>query len=159
MPNNYVKPPVEASIDSTGTVRSRQVLRSMRSVDAACKSVAAGLHGDARHRVHIRQRALEGSLFRKLVFPTPSRRPFCPCPSSVLPASHELDLALLTTYTLDLEVLLALPLSLVARSNNGLEDLLSDPLFLLEALRRARERIHVFEDRAIIAIPRTRREL
>ena len=75
------------------------------------------------------------------------------------PASHELDFALLTTYTLDLEALLALPLSLVARSDNGLEDLLTDPLLLLEALRRAGERIHVFVDRAGIAIPRTRREL
>ena len=75
------------------------------------------------------------------------------------PAGYELDFALLTTYTLDLEALLALPLSLVARSDNGLEELLSDPLLLIEALRRARERIHVFVDRAGIAIPRTRREL
>ena len=75
------------------------------------------------------------------------------------PAGHELDFALLTTYTLDLEALLALPLSLVARSDNGLEDLLADPLLLLEALRRAGERIHVFVDRAGIAIPRARREL
>ena len=75
------------------------------------------------------------------------------------PAGHELDFALLTTYTLDLEALLALPLGLVARSDNGLEELLADPLLLLEALRRAGERIHVFVDRAGIAIPRTRREL
>ena len=75
------------------------------------------------------------------------------------PAGHELEFALLTTYTLDLEALLALPLSLVARSDNGLEDLLADPLLLLEALRRAGERIHVFVDRSGIAIPRTRREL
>ena len=75
------------------------------------------------------------------------------------PAGHELDFALLTTYTLDLEALLALPLSLVARSDNGLEDLLADPLLLLEALRRAGERIHVFVDRSGIAIPRARREL
>ena len=75
------------------------------------------------------------------------------------PAGHELDFALLTTYTLDLEAQLALPLGLVARSDSGLEDLLADPLLLLEALRRAGERIHVFVDRAGIAIPRTRREL
>ncbi len=75
------------------------------------------------------------------------------------PTGHELDFALLTTYTLDLEALLALPLGLVARSDNGLEDLLADPLLLLEALRRAGERIHVFVDRAGIAIPCTRREL
>lgn len=75
------------------------------------------------------------------------------------PAGHELDFALLTTYTLDLEALLALPLGLVTRSDGGLEDLLADPLLLLEALRRAGERIHLFVDRAGIAIPRTRREL
>ncbi len=75
------------------------------------------------------------------------------------PPDHELDVALLTTYTLDLEALLALPLSLVARSDNTLEDLLADPLLLLEAVRRAGERIQVFVDRAGIAIPRTRREL
>ena len=75
------------------------------------------------------------------------------------PADYNLDFALVTTYTLNLEALLALPLGLVARADNGLEDLLADPLLLLEALRRAGERIHVFVDRAGIAIPRKRREL
>ncbi len=75
------------------------------------------------------------------------------------PAGYDLDFALLTTYTLDLEALLALPLGLVARADNRLEELLADPLLLLEALRRAGERIHVFVDRAGIAIPRQRREL
>lgn len=75
------------------------------------------------------------------------------------PAGYDLDFALLTTYTLNLEALLALPLGVVARADNRLEDLLADPLLLLEALRRAGERIHVFVDRAGIAIPRQRREL
>ena len=75
------------------------------------------------------------------------------------PAGYDLDFALLTTYTLDLEAQLALPLGFVARADNGLEGLLADPLLLLEALRRAGERIHVFVDRAGIAIPRKRREL
>ena len=75
------------------------------------------------------------------------------------PAGYDLDFALLTTYTLDLEALLALPLGLVARADSGLEDLLADPLLLIEAMRRAGERIHVFVDRAGIAIPRRRREL
>ena len=75
------------------------------------------------------------------------------------PAGYELDFAVLTTYTLDLEALLALPLGIVARADQGLDDLLADPLLLLEALREAGERIHVFVDRAGIAIPRTRREL
>ena len=75
------------------------------------------------------------------------------------PAGYDLDFALLTTYTLNLETMLALPLSLVARADNGLEELLADPLLLLEALRRAGERIHVFVDRGGIAVPRQRREL
>ena len=75
------------------------------------------------------------------------------------PAGYDLDFALLTTYTLDLEALLALPLSVIARADKGVEDLLADPLLLLEALRQAGERIHVFVDQAGIAIPRNRREL
>ena len=75
------------------------------------------------------------------------------------PPGHDLDFALLTTYTLNLEALLALPLSLVAQSDDGLENLLTDPLLLFEALRRAGERIHVFVDRSGIAIPHRRREL
>ena len=75
------------------------------------------------------------------------------------PAGHELDFALLTTYTLDLEASLALPLGMVARTDGGLDELLADPLLLLEASRRAGERIHIFVDRAGIAIPRSRREL
>ncbi|MCY4319908.1 MAG: phospholipase D family protein [Alphaproteobacteria bacterium] len=75
------------------------------------------------------------------------------------PGGYDLDFALLTTYTLNLETMLALPLSLVARADNSLEELLADPLLLLEALRRAGERVHVFVDRAGIAIPRQRREL
>ena len=75
------------------------------------------------------------------------------------PSGYDLDFALLTTYTLNLEAMLALPLGVVARADNGLEDLLAYPLLLLEALRRAGERIHVFVDRVGIAIPRQRREL
>ena len=75
------------------------------------------------------------------------------------PVGYELNFALLTTYTLDLETLLALPLGVVARADGGVEDLLTDPLLLLEALREVGERIHVFVDRAGIAIPRERREL
>ena len=75
------------------------------------------------------------------------------------PAGYNLNFALLTTYTLDLETLLALPLGVIARADGGVEDLLADPLLLLEALREVGERIHVFVDRAGIAIPRGRREL
>ena len=75
------------------------------------------------------------------------------------PSGYTLDLAVLTTYTLDLEALLALPLSAVSETEGGLEELLADPLLLLEALRRAGERIHLFVDRSGIAIPRAPREL
>ena len=75
------------------------------------------------------------------------------------PAGYDLDFALLTTYTLDLEAMLALPLSVLARADKGIEELLADPLLLLEALRQAGDRIHVFVDRAGVAIPRSRREL
>ena len=75
------------------------------------------------------------------------------------PVGYDLNFALLTTYTLDLETLLALPLGVIARADRGVEDLLADPLLLLEALREVGERIHVFVDRAGIAIPHRRREL
>ena len=58
------------------------MLTSIRPVDAACKSGAAGLHGDARIGSISKLRARR--LFvRKLVFPTPPRRPFAlACPPS-----------------------------------------------------------------------------
>ena len=75
------------------------------------------------------------------------------------PPGHILDFAVLTTYTLNLEASLALPLGMVSRSDGGLEELLADPILLLEALRGAGERIHVFVDQTGIAIPRKKREL
>ena len=75
------------------------------------------------------------------------------------PPGYQLDLAVLTTYTLDLETLLALPLGVLAQADSDLEALLADPLLLLEALREASDRVHVFVDESGIAIPRTHREL
>ena len=75
------------------------------------------------------------------------------------PSGYTLDLAVLTTYTLDLEALLALPLSVVSEAEGGLEELLADPLLLLESLRRAGERIQLFVDQSGIAVPRLPREL
>ena len=75
------------------------------------------------------------------------------------PPGHTLDFAVLTTFTLNLEASLALPLGMVSRSDGGLEELLADPILLLEALRCAGERIHVFVDRTGIAIPRKKRDL
>ena len=75
------------------------------------------------------------------------------------PPGHRLDLAVLTTYTLDLEALLALPLGVLAHADGGMEDMLADPLLLTQALREAGDRIHVFADETGIAIPGKERAL
>jgi len=75
------------------------------------------------------------------------------------PAGHRIDQAVLTTYTLDLDVLLALPLAVLAHSDRGVDELMADPLLLLEALREAGERLNVFVDEAGIAVPHTNRAL
>lgn len=75
------------------------------------------------------------------------------------PPGYRLDAAVLTAYTLDLETLLALPLGVLAQADADLEGLLTDPLLLLEALREAGERVHVFVDEGGITTPRTHRDL
>ena len=75
------------------------------------------------------------------------------------PSGFQLDLAVLSTYTLDLETLLALPLSVLAHSDGGLDELLADPLCLQQAIRDAGDRIHAFVDESGIAIPRSARSL
>lgn len=75
------------------------------------------------------------------------------------PAEYVLDQAVLTTFCLDLEALLALPLAVLAHADGGVEEVLADPLLLLEALREAGDRVHVFVDQGGIAIPRTERSL
>jgi hypothetical protein len=75
------------------------------------------------------------------------------------PAGYRIDQAALTTYSLDLDVLLALPLAVLAQSDRSLDELLEDPLLLLEALREAGDRVHVFVDEGGIAIPGTSRAL
>jgi hypothetical protein len=75
------------------------------------------------------------------------------------PAGYRIDQAVLTTYSLDLDVLLALPLAVLAQSDQSIEQLLEDPLLLLEALREAGDRVHVFVDEGGIAIPHTSRAL
>ncbi|MDH1214501.1 hypothetical protein N5C38_26175, partial [Pseudomonas chengduensis] len=69
------------------------------------------------------------------------------------PPGYRLERTVLTTYSLDLEVLLALPLAVLAQTDAGVEQLLLDPLVLLEAIREAGERIQVFVDEAGIAVP------
>lgn len=75
------------------------------------------------------------------------------------PPGLRLDLAILTTYTLDLETVLALPLAVLAHSDHSIDKLLEDPLLVLQALRQAGDRIHIFVDETGIAAPRSAREL
>ena len=55
------------------------------------------------------------------------------------PSGYRLDFAVLTTYTLDLEALLVLPLSVLAHPDGGLEELLADPLRLHQAIDPGRD--------------------
>lgn len=75
------------------------------------------------------------------------------------PVGYSLDQAVLTTFSLDLEALLALPLAVLAHADGGVDEVLADPLLLLEALREAGGRVHVFVDEGGIAIPRSERPL
>ena len=75
------------------------------------------------------------------------------------PPGYRLDRAVLTTYSLDLEALLALPLAVLAHADSSINELLEDPLLLIQALREAGDRISVFVDEAGIGIPRAARPL
>ena len=75
------------------------------------------------------------------------------------PVGYTLDRTIMTSYSLDLEVVLALPLAVLAQSDQGVEELLQDPLLLLEALREASDRVHIFVDESGIALPHVQREL
>jgi len=75
------------------------------------------------------------------------------------PPGYRLDRAVLTTYSLDLEALLALPLAVLAHADASINELLEDPLLLITALREAGNRISVFVDENGIAIPRAARPL
>ncbi len=75
------------------------------------------------------------------------------------PSGYRLDFAVLTTYTLDMEAFLVLPLSVLAHPDGGLEELLADPLGLHQAIRDAGDRVHAFVDETGIGIPRRARPL
>ncbi|WP_376694263.1 phospholipase D family protein [Wenzhouxiangella sp. EGI_FJ10409] len=75
------------------------------------------------------------------------------------PAGYKLDQAVITTYSLDLDVILALPLAVLAQSDQGIDELLGDPMLILEALREAGGRLDIFVDAASIAIPHSNRAL
>lgn len=75
------------------------------------------------------------------------------------PAGYTLEHAVITTYSLDLDVILALPLAVLAQSDQGIEELLADPMLTLEALREAGQRLDIFVDESSIGVPRTHRAL
>ncbi len=75
------------------------------------------------------------------------------------PSGYRLDFAVLTTYTLDLEALLVLPLSVLAQPDGGLEEMLADPARLYQAIRDAGDCVHAFVDETGIGIPRSARPL
>ena len=75
------------------------------------------------------------------------------------PVGYRLDFAVLTTYTLDLEALLALPLSTLSHPDGGLEELLTEPLKLYQAIQDADDRVHAFVDATGIGVPRRARPL
>ncbi len=75
------------------------------------------------------------------------------------PPGYHLDQAILTTYSLDLETLLAIPLAVLAHADQGVDALLADPLLLVEGLREVGSRLHVFVDEGGMAVPRAAREL
>ena len=75
------------------------------------------------------------------------------------PVGYRLDFAVLTTYTLDLEALLALPLSTLSHPDGGLEELLAEPLKLYQAIQKAGDRVHAFVDATGIGVPRRARPL
>ncbi len=75
------------------------------------------------------------------------------------PAGYVLDHAVITTYSLDLDVLLALPLAVLAQSDRGIDELLGDPMLILESLREAGSKLDIFVDATSIAVPHTNRAL
>ena len=64
-----------------------------------------------------------------------------------------------TTYTLDLTTLLTMPLQLILRRVENSDDLLRDPVALLQALQQTASSLSVFCDAAEIKLPRARHEL
>lgn len=75
------------------------------------------------------------------------------------PAGYTLDHAVITTYSLDLDVILALPLAVLAQSDQGIDELLGDPMLILESLREAGSRLDIFVDSSSIAVPHSNRAL
>jgi hypothetical protein len=78
------------------------------------------------------------------------------------PTGYRLDIAVGTTFTLDLQALLLAPLSFAffeAATAEGEETAGPDPVALLAALREASERMHIFCQAGRIAVPRQYRRV
>lgn len=69
------------------------------------------------------------------------------------PSRSRLDFAVVLSYTLNLEALLALPLAVVSHQEAGIDELLQDPIRLLQSLRDVGDRIHVFVDETGVHVP------
>src|SRR4051794_36570771 len=69
------------------------------------------------------------------------------------PDGFEFDRGFGTTYSLDLESMLIVPLSLVLLEFESREDALSNPEAVLEGLRRMAGKLHVFCQRGRIKRP------
>ncbi|MYI77520.1 MAG: hypothetical protein F4077_07145 [Gammaproteobacteria bacterium] len=72
------------------------------------------------------------------------------------PSGSRLDFAVVLSYTLNLEALLALPLAVVSHQEAGIEELLQDPIRLLQSLREVGDKIHVFVDETGVHVPQRR---
>lgn len=70
------------------------------------------------------------------------------------PAGYEFAEGLVTTYSLDLTTLLTIPLHLAFAVGGSREDLLRDPVALLEALRRQAGRLTVFAQAGAVHVPK-----
>lgn len=70
------------------------------------------------------------------------------------PAGYTFDAGIATTYSLDLSTLMALPLQLAWLATSEDVEELSDPIRLLEGLRRTAKRLSVFSDRGRMHVPR-----
>lgn len=70
------------------------------------------------------------------------------------PPGYIFDYGVATTFTLDLTTLLTIPLHLTLFSGErDTEELLADPVHLLESLRRTTERLEVYCQQGMIAVP------
>lgn len=75
------------------------------------------------------------------------------------PPGAELDIAVGTTYSLDLLTLLTTPLAFALFDQEEAEDGIPDPVPLLESVRRYAERLYVFCQAGLISLPRDYQQL